>query len=444
MKRGWIVLFFLGICWSCKPSEETKISVQIEGLQRGMTPVLVAGGKEYVLRLDSCGYAECIPEASALPVSGWLQCGKYRVSLYLEAEKSFGIYMNLNPELLGVEFKGAGTLKNEILNGKYFQEGMESDFSQREPDFIREVEAKLVRLDSELNTLVQDSAFRQLLREKYDYKLLAELGEYPVRHAELSGQPYHPSSFYLSYLDSLVRRCTPRMHRKEYREAIRGWVETIVNGAGKDRSEEERLRFCLSYLDSVVVDPGVAEFLTDHFVRVYVQEKGIDSVRLWENFYWKKVQAEDLRNSFKKLCESWERIAPGQAAPSFAYLTADSVQLSLESFSGNYLYLVLESSSSGEKVRLQDLEKRFGGKNIRFVTITYGEEWNVWKTRMQARQPGGIQLYGGEPDSLPALFRIRKFPSFILLDKTGRIMRTGMSGPLDPATVSLLRHLEGI
>ena len=118
----WCCISLFGgiLMGACGETRNTVINFQLDGITEGMHPVLTVGGESFELIPDSLGFVSFYAEGLDKPQDGMLECGKYRLLLYVQPKKSFDVYVNLTPSALGAEFTGDGALENEVLNGDIF------------------------------------------------------------------------------------------------------------------------------------------------------------------------------------------------------------------------------------------------------------------------------------------------------------------------------------
>ena len=101
-----------------------------------------------------------------------------------------------------------------------------------------------------------------------------------------------------------------------------------------------------------------------------------------------------------------------------------------------------------EQPFLAELEKKYAGRNICFVSISCDEDKAAWAELVKKEKLGGIQLYEGvspkDDHTFSFTYMVSAIPRFILLDKEGKIINANMSRPSDAATVELFDSLEGL
>lgn len=120
---------------------------------------------------------------------------------------------------------------------------------------------------------------------------------------------------------------------------------------------------------------------------------------------------------------------------SFNYENYKGGDTSLESLKGNLVYIDVWatwcSPCVAEIPYLKKLEKKFHGKNIKFVSISvdYSNAKDKWKNMIKSKNMGGIQLFSYGDSGLMKAYNIKGIPRFILLDKEGYIINADAPRP---------------
>ncbi|MFR5358015.1 MAG: TlpA family protein disulfide reductase [Odoribacter splanchnicus] len=86
-----------------------------------------------------------------------------------------------------------------------------------------------------------------------------------------------------------------------------------------------------------------------------------------------------------------------------------------------------------------ELEKKFHGKKICFVSLSCDKDLQAWKKKLRTDRMGGIQLNCGGDPAFMKFFGIQGIPHFILLDPEGKVVNPNMSRPSQEITVETLR-----
>lgn len=123
--------------------------------------------------------------------------------------------------------------------------------------------------------------------------------------------------------------------------------------------------------------------------------------------------------------------------------------VSLADLKGKFVYIDMWATwcgpCKGEMPSLLELEKRFEGKDILFVSLSVDKNKDIelWKQTIEKMGLGGIQLHLGEnwtwlKNFMPASMSV---PRFVLLDQKGKIIDANMSRPSDKATAEKFHDL---
>jgi len=153
------------------------------------------------------------------------------------------------------------------------------------------------------------------------------------------------------------------------------------------------------------------------------------------------VLAAQVKAKYKHL----EKMLAGNPAPELALEDTLGNQLELADLRGHYLYLDFWATWCGPCIQeipsLEQLQKDYQGKNIRFVSISIDKEGDKmkWKTFVKTRNMKGKQLWVDQKNKeiVSAHFDIKQIPRFILLDPEGKIVDANAARPSDPAVRSL-------
>ena len=127
-------------------------------------------------------------------------------------------------------------------------------------------------------------------------------------------------------------------------------------------------------------------------------------------------------------------------SPGFDFENHKGGKTSLESLKGKYVYIDVWATWCGpcraEIPFLKEIEAKYHGKNIEFVSISADvqKDYDKWKNFVTEKELGGIQLYADknwESDFLKA-FGITSIPRFILIDPNGIVVDADAARPSSP------------
>ena len=139
----------------------------------------------------------------------------------------------------------------------------------------------------------------------------------------------------------------------------------------------------------------------------------------------------------------------GVVSPSFDYENHKGGKTKLEDLRGKYVYIDVWATWCGpcraEIPHLKKMEEKYHGKNIEFVSISVDvdKDHEKWQKFVTDKELGGIQLFADKnwnSDFIKA-FGINSIPRFILIDPTGKVVKSDAPRPSSAALVELLDSL---
>ncbi len=215
---------------ACRPEVHPEVYVRIVGAEKNVPAILTIDGREYPLILDSMGVAVlALPSLSGFS-EGELKYGIYRLPLLVESGKGFEIYMSLLPDDFGAEFTGAGSVKNEIWNCKYFRPMADSVYMLDEEAFLRYI-GESREVDRHISdSLGKNALFTALIEKKLELSALERLVSYPERHSRLTGQQdFLPSESYCYYVEERLKEHEVSLKQVAYRRILTEWIDMYIS-----------------------------------------------------------------------------------------------------------------------------------------------------------------------------------------------------------------------
>lgn len=206
-------------------------------------------------------------------------------------------------------------------------------------------------------------------------------------------------------------------------------------------------------LDSIGLDSKFVEIkkeLTDF----YNTNEGVDSTIINNGL----KQIDPMLNYYKKYINdelALKRDLPkGAVSPTFVdYENYNGGKTSLKDLKGKYVYIDVWATwcgpCIGEIPSLKEVEKKYHGKNIVFVSLSIDDDrshdgsWEKanedWKKFVADENLGGIQLFapkGWKSDFVKG-YRINGIPRFILIDPNGNIVTPTAPRPSSEELIKL-------
>src|SRR5690606_13506248 len=180
---------------------------------------------------------------------------------------------------------------------------------------------------------------------------------------------------------------------------------------------------------------------------------GINPANEMSEELYKELMANITDEIFKKeLTEKFDKIktlVKGKPSPKFNYENHKGGTTSLDDLKGKFVYIDVWATWCGPcKVEipfLKEVEKKYHGKNIEFVSISIDnkKDYETWKKFVVEQQLGGIQLYADNAweSQFDKDYAIEGIPRFILVDTAGNIVSADAPRPSNSKLIELFNEL---
>ncbi|MBL4939569.1 MAG: TlpA family protein disulfide reductase [Lutibacter sp.] len=159
-----------------------------------------------------------------------------------------------------------------------------------------------------------------------------------------------------------------------------------------------------------------------------------------------ETHKKEIADSYNKLISVFK----GQPSPKFVdYENYAGGTTSLDDLKGKYVYVDVWATWCGPCKReipfLKDIEKKYHGKNIEFVSISVdkAKDHDKWLKMVKEKELKGIQLFSDkdwESDFVKG-YLIKGIPRFILIDPTGTIVNSNAPRPSEDKLIDTFNEL---
>jgi thiol-disulfide isomerase/thioredoxin len=146
--------------------------------------------------------------------------------------------------------------------------------------------------------------------------------------------------------------------------------------------------------------------------------------------------------------EGRRAVSPGNQAPDFTLLQRDSTNFTLSSVRGKYVLLDFWASwckpCRAAIPHWKEIYEKYKGKDFEIVAVSNDSRWNDWIKALDEEQMPWIQVIDRFPvknrgSEILGLYKVNSLPTYILLDKEGKIV---MNGRKDEITAKLAELLN--
>lgn len=284
--------------------------------------------------------------------------------------------------------------------------------------------------------------FVQLETKQIAYSKKERLYMYPIYHRHLTkDQDFEVSKDYPNPIAGLDFTDPTNLQIESYYTLVEAYFDEKLEA---EKVKKNYFTRYLQLIDEDVKNPAIKEEILYQTTINYIGYA--EDLEKFTNTFYQLSTSEAHKNEVKSLYNDYQKIAPGQPSPAFAYQSIDGQSVDLNSFKGKYVYIDVWATwcqpCLGEIPSLQKLEEEMHGKNIAFVSICTWDSEKRWRKMVAARELGGTQLFNPErSDEFINTYMITGIPRFILLDSNGNIIDADAKRPSNPELKKQLNKL---
>jgi len=381
--------------------------------------------------------------------------GKNVTELYLDAGTNiivnydatdFSSTLNISGEgseisnYLALKGKKERELKGEGMTVYELEEG---DFKSKFGE-IKTVLEELINSTEGISEVYKEKEKRAL-----NYAYLGQLNIYERYHAHFAKKPdFKISEGFLNDLDGLVFDNEEDFNfSSDYKNLVTSHYREKAGEMVKKDSIGEDLAF-LKTVAAISNETIKNSLLFDS------AKYGVTYAENLEEYYNIFINASTSEENNKTITESYnklKKVAKGQPSPKFVgYENYLGGTTSLDDLKGKYVYVDVWATWCGPCKReipsLKEVEKKYHGKNIEFVSISVdkAKDHDKWKKMVEEKELKGIQLFSDkdwESDFVQG-YSIKGIPRFILIDPNGNIVNSNAPRPSESRLIDMFNELK--
>ncbi len=439
MKNIILTLFFALFFIACTKDEKTTIRFDIRDYD-GTAPRVIVGSSNQGVEIEHATGKGFIELELKEPAYAKITVRKYDSKLcFLEPGKELTLTYSQKKGEKEIVYGGTLGEENQFLNQVKFYDGVCVDYKNHNVQVIaRRADSVLAVNKAKLAKTSYSATFKAC-----EGKRLQVETWFPVlRTRELD------TAVYLQTIRQCFVEDSTYLSLPNYREFLEQYVRTLVrlgHGTKSTLEGEDWADARLKMIFDNFQEPAIVGYLVD-VTLFHFAERGIER---YEKIYNQHVKDAARLALYAEACKKADRIAPGQPCPDFSFADNTGKTVTLADLKGKFVYIDMWATwcgpCKGEMPSLLELEKRFEGKDILFVSLSIDKNKDIelWKQTIEKMGLGGIQLHLGENWDWLKIFMPASMsvPRFVLLDREGKFIDANMTRPSDKATAERLEAL---
>ena len=331
--------------------------------------------------------------------------------------------------------------RNSFINDRI--NGADSNlFGQKPQEFKENVKAFFAELDKKLKAYGFDEEFVKNQEKWTNYKFVEYLTIFPTYHRYTSGnEAILPDDFYAERDGIDYDNAEEFRTIDTYRDLVRSKFYTIINNP----NDAENIKKFISEVNALKSDNIRADLAKGTFQLISPNTTVNKEIF---DFINKNVTDEKVKEAAKKAYDVATKLTSGSPSPKFSnYENFNGGTTSLDDFKGKVIYIDIWATwclpCRGEIPALKELEKKFHGKDVAFVSISIDQNKDEWKEFVKSEDLKGVQLFAENAFESQFIqdYGIRQIPTFIIIDKEGKIVNADAPRPSSDEITGLLEGL---
>jgi hypothetical protein len=231
-----------------------------------------------------------------------------------------------------------------------------------------------------------------------------------------------------------------------------GYFNNFLSGPHKDSFSRAIATASFSELKTVILrdDKISNKELADFVILLnlnsayYEHTQPADNIRKILSLIRSQGESDFTKNIAAVILDKINSSLAGNILPDFSLANSEGKMMSLKDFKGKYILLGFTRSDNPPSLMEMGIIKMWQNKytnDIQIVTILADDDFPTGLAKLRNNGFSWIFLDGSKKDDLEFVYDIKMYPSFILLDRAGRIIADPSSYPSEELESSLNKIL---
>ncbi len=377
--------------------------------------------------------------------------GKERSELYLQDGYDMILDMDAKEFDETIKYSGNGSDVNNYLAQKFLikeKAGSTPElYSLNETTYLSTMTSLKEELEKSLNNV--NSKFAEQEKTNLKYEHLNHLSSYQPAHRFFSkNKDFNVSESFPDILEGID--LNNEEHYKNF-TAYKNIVGYYFSKVANENSKKNNISYeaaAIAHLKELK-SPVIKNNILNSFAR-QVSVMNPNSEELYKGIMEISTD-EDLKERLTKQYNTIQKLSAGKDSPIFVnYENNAGGTTSLADLKGKYVYIDVWATwckpCKDEIPHLKKVEEKYHDKNIEFVSISIDEEkdHDLWKKMIKDESLGGTQLMADAAwgSKFVKDYQINGIPRFILIDPSGKIIKSFAPRPSDKKLIELFDRLK--
>jgi peroxiredoxin len=392
------------------------------------------------------------------PVTLELVYGNESAPLYLEPGFDLNVSFKAGKMLKTLKYKGDGANENNYLalHTRRFDE--EEDY-QTLPDNVKLSEREFLqfleyRKEDQLAIFEKKVAskpvsdyFRELIFAEIEYSYANDrLTFFDMRERMMLPARMTPSANYFSFMGQLDMQQTASLESLTFPAFLRNYITHLTREAQLSPTDKHFYKYAYELVSQRLQGParGMAQA---HVIRQSLQQGNVLHVPAMLQHFEANAGNLPVHAALLQQYKSHPGLGIGSKAPEFALRSIKGDTVALSDFEGKIVYLSFWRTDCGlcmvEQPHAQELARKLQSYDVVMVNIGVDENEQAWRSVVQSRGLGGVQLYlQGQGHEIARKYGLKDVPAYFLIDEAGTILSTKPRRPIDrEAEKEILQHV---
>lgn len=388
--------------------------------------------------------------------------------IYLKKGDNINITGNGSTFPQDIKITGEGKNNNDFLfqsqqyTNDYFAKSDINLFAKDENTFIKEVEKFVKEINKKIDEIAKTTkADNEVIQWKKDdllVTLLAISSQYEEHHRKLTQNPSFKVSSKFKELQKKVEKNSLVKTSPLYKQYLLSKLQKDFAQFAKPYEGSTEITQTEVFLKFIETRKEISQEVKDYLVAFVATEYDLrpqnSKFKQAQKALEEKIKTESVKKELEKVFLTIGGLPIGTQVPEGGLINQDNKSTKLSDFKGKPTLLVFYSSFAPGMVEgitpiLKELNTFYKGK-AEFIYINMDDNKAQFKKTSQnlMKDLAGANVYAqdGLKSELAKQFYIYgfKLPSFVILDKDGKIASKSMFSIFDPIFIETLNKLTGL